>query len=239
VVVPSHLCSQWERELKRFLPSITTHVIRGFKNYPLPLVDVIITSYNRLNPWQDLLLGKESHFKTIIFDEVHELRHDGTAKYEVASSLAKDVENCLGMSGTPIYNYGSEIFNILNVVNPGCLGEYYDFNAEWCTWGKVNEPSILNNFLKTRAFMLRRTPEAVNMKFGAATKQVITIDADLEKLKEIQNVTKMLALTVLSGNLKEIQSEHSLGVDDYNEEQTKEIFKIEKGDGSRKPIRGI
>ena len=43
VVVPTHLCTQWEREVKRFLPGVSTHVIRGFKNYPLPKVDVLIT----------------------------------------------------------------------------------------------------------------------------------------------------------------------------------------------------
>lgn len=40
-------------------------------------------------------------------------------------------------------------------------------------------------------------------------------------------------------NIKEIQKEHSQGVDDYNEERTKEIFKIEKNDKPNSPMRGL
>lgn len=204
VVVPAHLCSQWQQELKRCLPDITTHVIRGFKNYDLPKVDVIITSYNRLSPWQDVIVNNEKYpWKTIIFDEVHEVRHTGTQKRNLSKILSENATYVLGLSGTPIYNQGDEIWSIMDVIKPGCMGEYKDFEAEWCTWGKVHEPATLNNYLKSQGLMLRRLPDQVGLKFGEATKQVITIDADLGKLHEIQNVAKLLALSVLSGNVGE------------------------------------
>lgn len=203
IVVPAHLCTQWERELKRFLPGITVHTIRGFKNYELPIVDVILTSYNRLAPWQDILLSPTVQFRTLIMDEVHELRHTGTAKRNIAKLISEKVGQCLGLSGTPIFNNGSEIWAVLDVIKPGCLGDPEEFYSEWCTWGKVNEPATLNNFLKKQGLFLRRTPEEIGLKFGEASKHVFTIDSDLEKLKEIQNVAKLLALSVLSGNIGE------------------------------------
>lgn len=204
VIVPSHLCSQWERELNKFLPGITTHVIRGFKNYPLPKVDVIITSYNRLSPWQDLLINKDIEFKTVIFDEIHELRHTGTAKRDLSSAIAKRSNRCLGLSGTPIYNYGNEIWSVMDVINPGCLGRYEEFSSEWCDYGgKIREPMVLNNFMKKQGLLLRRTSEDIGLKFGEASKFIYTIDADLEKLKEVKDIAKMLALSVLSGNIGE------------------------------------
>lgn len=203
VVVPPHLCSQWEREIKRFLPGVSTHVVKGFKNYDLPKVDVLITSYNRLTPWQDKLLGTPKAFKTLIMDEVHELRHTGTGKRTLCKMLSERVEQCLGLSGTPIYNHGSEIWSVLDAINPTCLGSEQEFLDEWCNWGKVREPNILNHHLKTRGLMLRRTPEEVGLKFGDPSKHVYTLDADLEKLKEVQNVAKMLAMSVLSGNVGE------------------------------------
>ena len=204
IVVPTTLCTQWEREVKRFLPGASTHVIRGFKNYPLPQVDVLITSYNRLAPWQDVLIEKDRHFNTVIFDEVQELRHTGTGKREIAKQLALRAPNVLGMSGTPIYNYGEEIWSIMDVLRPDGLGSLDDFKSEWCDWGgRVREPMVLNSFMKKQGMMLRRTPEEVGMQFGEASKHVYTIDADIKKLEEVQNVAKLLALSVLSGNIGE------------------------------------
>lgn len=202
VVVPTHLCTQWEREVKRFLPGASTHVIRGFKNYPLPRVDVLITSYNRLAPWQDILLG-EHKFKTLIMDEVHELRHTGTGKRRLCFQLSEIVDYSLGLSGTPIYNQGDEIYSVLDVIRPGCLGSLGEFESEWCNWGKVYEPATLNHFLKNQGLMLRRNASECGLKFGEASKHIYTIDSDLEKLKEIENIAKLLALSVLSGNIGE------------------------------------
>lgn len=203
VVVPTHLCTQWEREVKRFLPDASTHVIRGFKNYPLPKVDVLITSYNRLSPWQDLLITPDYKFKTLIMDEVHELRHTGTGKRELCHRISESVDYTLGLSGTPIYNQGNEIYSVLDVIRPGCLGSLDEFESEWCSWGKVYEPATLNHFLKHQGLMLRRTASEVGLKFGEASKHIYTIDSDLEKLKEIENIAKLLALSVLSGNVGE------------------------------------
>jgi superfamily II DNA or RNA helicase len=203
IIVPAHLCTQWERETKRFLPNLTTHVIRGFKNYPLPLTDVLITSYNRLSPWQDLLTSKAYNFKTVIFDEVHELRHPGTLKRDLSQILAGRATSVLGLSGTPIFNHGAEIWSVLDVLRPGCLGSMEDFHSEWCNFGSVVEPSTLNSYLKKQGLMLRRTDAEVGMTVHEPSKNVITIDADLDKLKEVQNVAKMLALSVLSGNVGE------------------------------------
>src|SRR5690606_16497810 len=88
IVVPPTLCTQWQEEIKRVLPDATSHVIRGFKNYELPDVDILVTSYNRLKPWQDVLFNKDKVFKTTIFDEVHALRHTGTEKRYYAKLLS-------------------------------------------------------------------------------------------------------------------------------------------------------
>lgn len=202
IVVPTHLCSQWEREIKRFLPGVTTHIIKGFKKYEVPTVDVLITSYNRLGPWQDVLVSDQFKFNTLIMDEVHELRHTLTEKRSVCKAISDKVKFCLGLSGTPIYNQGGEIWSVMDTIYPNCLGDRQSFLNEWCNWEKVREPAVLHSYLKSRGLFLRRTLEDVGMKFGEATKHVYTLDADMQKLQEIQNTAKMLALSVLSGNIE-------------------------------------
>lgn len=200
VVVPSHLCTQWERELQRFLPGVTTHVIRGFKNYSLPKVDVVITSYNRLQFWEDILLDKDFQLSTLILDECHDLRRTGTNKRSTVKSLSKKATYCLGLSGTPIYNYGLEIWSVMDCIKDRCLGDNESFCGEWCdSIGKVREPTSLNKYLKSTGLVMRRNPQEVGLGFGSVSKNVITLDADLDKLKEVQDVARVLALSVLSG----------------------------------------
>lgn len=200
VVVPPHLCTQWEEEVHRFLPDLKVHVIRGFKTYNLSAdTDVVITSYNRLEPWQDKIFSIP--FKTVILDEVHELRHSGTNKRINCKKLSEQAEMCFGLSGTPIYNRGSEMWSVMDVISPNCLGSESEFKSEWCDWDSVREPAILHAYLKNRGLMLRRVPEDVGLNFGKASKHPYTLDADLNKLKEVQEVAKMLAISVLSGNI--------------------------------------
>lgn len=203
VVVPPTLCTQWEAVIKEVLPDTTTHVIRGFKNYDLPDVEILITSYNRLSKWQDVL--NSISFKTIIADEIHELRHLDTAKREAMKTLSEKVDMFIGLSGTPIFNYGSEIWSVLDVISPACLGSRGEFLSEWCdSWDRtVHEPATLNSFLKSQGLMLRRTPEQVGLQFGDLSKTVCVIDSDIKELEKVQNVAKVLALSVLSGNIQD------------------------------------
>lgn len=204
VVSPPYLCTQWEREIKRFLPGASTHIIKGFKNYDLPNVDVLITSYNRLSPWQDRLINFDRQFKSLIMDEVHELRHIGTNKRNVCRVISETTPYVVGLSATPIFNMGEEIWSVMDVISPNCLGDAKDFNSEWASWsGAIREPSVLHKHLKNMGLILRRSPEDIGLTFGKASKHIITLDADIEQLEAVENVNKMLAMSVLSGNVSE------------------------------------
>ncbi len=205
VVVPTHLCSQWEREVMKFLPEATVHIIKGHKNYPLPKADVYVTSYNRLAPWQDTLIG-EITFPTVIFDEVHELRHTDTGKRDTAKALSVRADQVVGLTGTPIYNYGDEIWSVVDAIAPGQLGRREDFLAEWCLDRKVREPVVLHSFLKSRGLFLRREPRDVGLDYGTVSKHVYTLDTDLDKLREVQDVARMLAISVMSGRIDQEES---------------------------------
>ncbi|RYZ93266.1 MAG: hypothetical protein EOP06_01580, partial [Proteobacteria bacterium] len=201
VVCPPHLCHQWQREVLRVYPNFKTHVIQGYKTYALPDVDVIVTSYNRLAPWQDVLYEKP--FATVLFDEVHELRKKDTAKREYARLLSIKAKRAFGLSGTPIFNYGIELWSVIDSIYPDSLGAESDFASEWCVDGKVREPAVLNAYLKARGLMLRRTPEETGLHFGSASKHVYTLDADLDSLKQLENVMKTLALSIVSARVGE------------------------------------
>ncbi|MBQ2957237.1 MAG: hypothetical protein IJE08_12325 [Clostridia bacterium] len=134
LVVPPHLVRNWQREAERFLlleGGVRIHVIRGLKPYDLPEADVYIIHYLLLRGWKQVL--PDLGFRTVIFDEIQELRRAGTEKYSAASLLSSGVERVIGLSGTPIYNNGGEIWNVVNILDFHFLGDWESFSRECAT----------------------------------------------------------------------------------------------------------
>ena len=105
IIMPPHLVRNWQREIARFLPvNPRVHVIKGLTTYPLPEADIYIAHYLILRGWKEVL--PNAGFRTAIFDEIQELRRNGTGKYSAASLISESCENVIGLSGTPIYNNG-------------------------------------------------------------------------------------------------------------------------------------
>ena len=166
VIPPAHLTRNWQEEASRFLrlngqpPRV--HVIRGLKPYDLPEADIYIMHYLLLRGWKEVLPALP--FRAVIFDEIQELRHTGTEKYSAASLLSESCEKVIGLSGTPIYNKGGEIWNVINILDFHFLGDWESFSREWC-YGYGNavvvKPDLLGAYLKREGLMLRRTKQEV------------------------------------------------------------------------------
>lgn len=166
IIPPAHLTLNWQEEALRFLrvegraPRI--HIIRGLKPYDLPEADLYIMHYLLLRGWKDVL--QELPVRCVVFDEVQELRHAGTEKYSAASLLSDHCEHVIGLSGTPIYNRGGEIWNVINILDFHFLGDWESFSREWCAGygsGLVLKPDVLGAYLRREGMMLRRTKQEV------------------------------------------------------------------------------
>lgn len=204
LVVPAHLVRNWENETSRFLriegraPRI--HVIRGLKPYELPQADIYIMHYLLLRGWKQVL--PDAGFKAVVFDEVQELRHAGTEKYSAASLLAESCERVIGLSGTPIYNRGGEIWNVINILDFHCLGDWESFTREWCDgYGNhiVRDPGLLGAHLKREGLILRRTKQEVLSELPPKRRFVQEIDSDDRVYREL-----MKPVLELLGSLKQL-----------------------------------
>lgn len=182
LVVPPHLVRNWEREIGRFLRlpgGVRVHVLRGLTPYELPVADVYIVHYLLLRGWKDVL--PKLCMQTVIFDEIQELRRAGTEKYSAASLLAESCEHVVGLSGTPIYNKGGEIWNVVNILDYHFLGDWESFSREWCYgYGSalVAKPDLLGEHLRREGMMLRRTKDQVLAELPPKRRLVQEIDAD-------------------------------------------------------------
>ena len=187
LVVPPHLVRNWQREIGRFLPEhIRVHVIKGLTPYELPPADIYIAHYLLLRGWKDVLpkLG----LKTVIFDEMQELRRNGSNKYSAASLLSEACENVIGLSGTPIYNHGGEIWNVVNILDFHFLGDWESFTREWCYGYRsdiVAKPELLGEHLRREGLMLRRVKSDVLTQLQPKRRLVQEIDWDDKVYREL------------------------------------------------------
>ncbi len=191
LVVPSHLMTNWQREIAHFLKNAdgsapTVHVLKGLKPYALPPAQIYIVHYLLLRGWKETLA--KADFAAVIYDEIQELRHSGTEKYSAASLLAERAPRVFGLSGTPIYNRGGEIWNVINILDFHALGDWESFTREWCYgYGNniVAKPDVLGEMLREEGYMLRRTKDAVLDQLPPKRRLVQEIDADDDVYRQL------------------------------------------------------
>ncbi|MGE3064137.1 MAG: SNF2-related protein [Hyphomicrobiaceae bacterium] len=206
VVPQTHLPGQWAEKIAEFT-ELRTHIVKQTKPYPLPPADIVICPYSKLAGWIDY--ADTAGFKSVIFDEVQELRSGaGTAKGAAAKAFAQAATLVLGLSGTPIYNYGEEIWRICDFLEEGCLGDWWDFVREWCKPGPggkwvVADPPALGTYLREQHLALRRTRTDVGHERQFPNTIIHTIDTDTEPLENEAEFMATLARQVIGGSFVE------------------------------------
>lgn len=205
VVTMPHLLTQWEHEINTFAPQLKTHIIRSGPLYDLStcfsktdkrLPDVIICNYHKINKWADTLTGI---IRYVVFDEVQELRRTGTDKYSAAKMITGKAKFKMGLSATPIYNYGVEFFNVIDMLNPGALGLMDEFAREWCSTEKnIKDPQAFGEYLRREGLMIRRTRKEVGRELPPVIKLHHFVDCDKRYLDRIKGSAIELAKIILS-----------------------------------------
>jgi superfamily II DNA or RNA helicase len=202
IVVQTHLPRQWLQQVRQFLPKARVHVVKGTRPYTLPEADIHIIKYSCLAGWVDVF--NQGHFKSVVFDEVQELRLDTSQKYAAAKVLVKHAKYVLGLSATPIYNHAEEIFNICDLIRPGCLSDKDDFFREWAFTQKIaKDPQALGTYLRENHIFLRRTRAEVGRELPPVNKIVHTVDYDEKAVDAFDAVATQLAIAATTGTFHE------------------------------------
>lgn len=201
VVTLAHLTGQWREEIRKFAPQLKSHVLKSTLPYELAdkqgiKPDVIICNYHKLNGWVDVLSGQ---MKSIVFDECQELRCGDSAKYAAAVQITRKSKYAILMSGTPIYNAGDEMWNVLNVAKEDALGTKAEFDREWCgIKGRVKDPKAFGSFLREQGLMLRRTRADVKRELPPLTNIPYEIECDPMEIDKVKGSASELAKLILS-----------------------------------------
>lgn len=158
----------------------------------------------RFPEWRDLM--KQAPVRSIEKAEyedgfVYDLEMEGHPSFVVNGLLCHN-------SATPIYNYGGEIYSVLDVIAPDTLGTWNEFMQEWCSGAvykvgddtskvKVREPAALGTYLREAGLMIRRTRKEVGRELPTLTVVRHVVEADSSRIDEVASHVRELAQRVL------------------------------------------
>jgi non-specific serine/threonine protein kinase len=155
IVVPPSLIFNWEREIERFYPDIKVYVYRGrSRSLADTGYDAMITSYGLIR--KDIAKLKDIGFEVIVFDEAQAIKNIFADTTHAVRQLKGRFK--VALTGTPVENHIGEYFSIMDLVLPGLLGDYREFQGR-AREGISNLLPVVRD--RTGPFVLRRTKERI------------------------------------------------------------------------------
>jgi len=179
VICPTSIVGNWKREVHRFAPGLRVMVHHGSgRAREAEFVaaaqqhDVVISTYGLARRDLDYLI--QVSWSDVILDEAQNIKNPHAKQTQAIRKLR--TANRIAMTGTPIENRLSELWSIMQFLNPGFLGSqagfrktfalpierYQDKMATERLKGLV-EPLILRR-VKTDPTVIQDLPDKLEMK---------------------------------------------------------------------------
>lgn len=161
LVCPTSVLTNWQREVQKFGPELKTLIYHGDKRpkgaalvKAAEKLDLVITSYTLVQ--RDLKDLKKIEWRGMVLDEAQNIKNP-TAKQSLA---VREVESefRVALTGTPVENRLSELWAIMDFLNPGYLGPLNFFKRRFATpiekYGDTDSLKTLRSLVQP--FILRR-----------------------------------------------------------------------------------
>lgn len=162
VVCPVSVLGNWHRETRRFAPGLTVHVHHGGDRERDPGLfaanakgsDVVLTTYSLLT--RDANAFGEVRWGRLVFDEAQQIKNPSAAQTRAAAAITAGRR--VALTGTPVENRLSELWSIMNVLNPGLLGTATEFRERFASpIEREHDPEATERLRRiTGPFILRR-----------------------------------------------------------------------------------
>nr|MBA3289328.1 DEAD/DEAH box helicase [Acidimicrobiia bacterium] len=158
VVCPLSVVHNWQAEADRFTPGLDVIVHHGTGRgwtEPLGPHHVVVTTYGLLT--RDVEHLAATPWSTLVLDEAQMVKNPGTKAARAVRRLSAGQR--LALTGTPVENRLSELWAIIDAVNPGLLGSREQFRHRYGApierSGDADAAARLRRL--TQPFVLRRT----------------------------------------------------------------------------------
>ena len=177
VVAPTSVLANWEREASKFTPSL--RVVRlhgsrrtaGYAALKRGEVDVAITSYALLRLDADRL---DRRWSTAVLDEAQAIKNPESQTAKAAHAIQADAK--IALTGTPIENRLSELWSLMEFINPGFFGPRSAFEQRLGRPAAAGDPQAVAALRgRVRPFFLRRLKAEVAPDLPPRTVTVLSV----------------------------------------------------------------
>ena len=171
IICPTSLIYNWKTEVKKFLPESSIQLYHGIDRAG-DRVDsnIVISTYGTL--LSDAMELSEAKFSMVVADEASYFKNDLTKTFKALESIDSKIK--IALSGTPIENEISDLWSLMNIVNPNYLGSKENFKDYY-----VQEKSNFRH--RVSPFILRRLKKDVLKELPDKIEKTIFCDLSLEE----------------------------------------------------------
>lgn len=190
IIVPKSLLSNWKKEFEKFNSSYIVSIYHGDKrgDFNFENTNVIITTYN--TAYLDLKKLNEITYSLVVFDEIQTIKSHKSITSDAMKQIKSDMK--LGLSGTPMENSISELWNIMDILNPNVFYSHSIFMRRYSGKNYNELKSILN------LFILRRMKIDVLHELPQKSVQIIYCDMDQEQRKLYTGINIAVKKAIMS-----------------------------------------
>ena len=172
VIAPATVIDVWLQQARQFCSSLKALAMRGNREQreavlQLDDYDLLVTHYGLARNDVDLL--SKIDFNFVILDEAQAIKNPEAQISQAVRALNADCR--LALTGTPLENRLSDLWSIMDFINPQIWGTYGDFEQRYDNTGGY---AALRRQL--RMLMLRRKKEAVDLELPPKTVEVVSIE---------------------------------------------------------------
>ncbi|GEK33285.1 DEAD/DEAH box helicase [Kurthia sibirica] len=166
IICPTSVLGNWQKEIERFAPSLTTHLLYGPKRLKGAALEdfitntntqIILTTYGTIT--QDIESLELLHFANITLDEAQNIKNMNTKQSKAIRRLQGS--HNIALTGTPVENRLSELWAIFDFIYRGYLGSFSRFQEEYIAPIERDDSEVVKERLrkKIQPFLLRRTKQ--------------------------------------------------------------------------------
>ncbi len=196
IVAPVALLETWSQEIRRFAPQVQAAAHYGagrakFSKVP-EHVDVVLSTYDTVA--RDQLMLAQVDWECVILDEAQQIKNSSTARAEAIKALKN--KSRLALTGTPVENSLSDLWALVDFVQPGFLGSLKGFRAQYeLTSGSDREIADQVQHSLARSLTpiyLRRTKDEVKINLPPKQVQRILVPMGEEQQRAYRQIVGLV-----------------------------------------------
>ncbi|MEW6528622.1 MAG: DEAD/DEAH box helicase [Candidatus Micrarchaeota archaeon] len=206
IICPTSVIGNWMDEFSRFAPGLRIFMHHSMERKDgkeftreVNRMDVILTSYSLV--WRDEKEFESIPWAVIVLDEAQNIKNPFTKQTQHIKKLHSEIR--IALTGTPIENRLSELWSIMEFLNPGYLPAWKEFKENYAK-------PIETNSNEKRKLALNRAISPFLLRRLKTDKRIIT---DLPEKNEIMEWCRLtmeqatLYKAVVDSSMERIEAE--------------------------------